>query len=117
MTGIGRRGTLRSSVAIVVGAAGIQQANAQGTRGSQDESAMEIQRVETVEPRPDVPILRDIPRISFATVHGNIVYLSGITAHPLHLGDVKDQTRQILQRIDQLLATCGTNKSRILTAQ
>jgi enamine deaminase RidA (YjgF/YER057c/UK114 family) len=55
------------------------------------------------------------PIISSAVVHGNIVYLCGVTADPI--GDITAQTRQVLQRIDNLLAQAGTNKSRLLTAQ
>ena len=33
------------------------------------------------------------------------------------LGDIKDQTRQTLDRIDRLLDKAGTNKSKLLSAQ
>src|SRR5262245_21365191 len=59
----------------------------------------------------------DIPIISLVTVHDNIVYLCGVTADPEHLGDVKDQTKKVLDRIDRLLSRAGTNKSRLLSAQ
>jgi enamine deaminase RidA (YjgF/YER057c/UK114 family) len=36
---------------------------------------------------------------------------------PNPTGDVKFQTRRVLERIDQLLAEAGTDKSRLLTAQ
>ena len=48
---------------------------------------------------------------------GDIVYLSGITASSTKSGDVKDQTRQIVARIDALLAEAATNESKLLTAQ
>jgi enamine deaminase RidA (YjgF/YER057c/UK114 family) len=63
------------------------------------------------------PSIAGIPRISYASTHGNIAYLAGVTADPRDLGDVKDQTRKILARIDSLLAAVGTNKSKVLTAQ
>jgi enamine deaminase RidA (YjgF/YER057c/UK114 family) len=44
-----------------------------------------------------------------------MVYLCGVTPEPV--GDVKTQTRQVLQQIDQLLAMAGTSKSRLVTAQ
>lgn len=72
---------------------------------------MEIWRFGTTEPTGDIPL------ISLATMHGNIVYLCGITADPANPGDIGDQTRQVLDRIDRLLARAGTNKSRLLTAQ
>jgi enamine deaminase RidA (YjgF/YER057c/UK114 family) len=72
---------------------------------------MDIQRYSISKPIGDVPI------ISLATVHENIVYLCGVTADPTHLGDVKDQTRQVLDRIDRLLSRAGTDKSKLLSAQ
>ncbi len=63
------------------------------------------------------PSYPGIPRISYVTTHGNIAYVAGVTAPPGELGDVKDQTRRILARIDTLLATAGTHKSKVLTAQ
>jgi enamine deaminase RidA (YjgF/YER057c/UK114 family) len=54
-------------------------------------------------------------------VDGDRVYVSGMTADPLlpldKLGDVQEQTRQALARIDALLAQAGTRKSNLLTAQ
>jgi enamine deaminase RidA (YjgF/YER057c/UK114 family) len=55
------------------------------------------------------------PRLCQAVVHGDTVYLAGIVAdHPVP--DVAAQTGQILDQIDRLLAECGTDKSKILTA-
>lgn len=54
--------------------------------------------------------------LSNAVEHGNTVYLAGIVADDPS-ADVKGQTRQILARIDALLARCGTDKTRILSAQ
>lgn len=50
-----------------------------------------------------------------AIVHDNVVYLSGIVADDKSL-PMKGQTEQVLRKIDAVLATAGTNKSRILTA-
>jgi enamine deaminase RidA (YjgF/YER057c/UK114 family) len=55
-------------------------------------------------------------RMSSAVVHGDTVYLAGLTADDTK-ADVKGQTAQILAKIDGYLAQAGTNKSRILTAQ
>jgi enamine deaminase RidA (YjgF/YER057c/UK114 family) len=38
-----------------------------------------------------------------------------VTADPI--GDVKVQTKQVLERIDQLLQKAGTDKSKLLVAQ
>jgi enamine deaminase RidA (YjgF/YER057c/UK114 family) len=56
-----------------------------------------------------------LPVISKVVKHGGLVYLCGIT--PDSDGDIRDQTRQVLARIDRLLASAGTDKSRLLTAQ
>ena len=54
-------------------------------------------------------------RMSEATVHGGIVYLAGQVGNP---GDsVTDQTREVLAQVDRLLAECGSDKTRILSAQ
>ena len=53
------------------------------------------------------------PRMSQAVVHGNTVYVAGQVAEDTTL-DVSGQTRQILHRIDALLAAAGTDKSRLL---
>ena len=50
------------------------------------------------------------PRMSSAVVHGNTVYLAGLTADDRTL-DVKGQTKQILDKIDKFLAEAGTDKS------
>ena len=55
-------------------------------------------------------------RMSQASVHGNTVYLAGQVADDT-AQDVAGQARQVLARIDKLLAEAGTDKSRILFAQ
>lgn len=55
------------------------------------------------------------PRMSGAVVHGNTVYLAGLTADDA-TQDVIGQTRQILAKIDELLAEAGSDKSKILSA-
>ena len=49
-------------------------------------------------------------RMSSAVVHGNTVYLAGITADGAK-ADVKGQTQQILDKIDKFLKEAGTDKS------
>jgi enamine deaminase RidA (YjgF/YER057c/UK114 family) len=54
------------------------------------------------------------PRMSQAVVHDGTVYLAGqISKNP---DGVQAQTREILARIDELLAQAGTDKSKVLTA-
>jgi enamine deaminase RidA (YjgF/YER057c/UK114 family) len=48
-------------------------------------------------------------------IHGDTVYLAGITASD-RSQDVKGQTKQILETIDGLLKRAGTDKTKLLTA-
>ena len=50
-----------------------------------------------------------------ASVHGDTVYLSGIVADD-KTQPMKEQTEQVLAKIDAILAEAGTDKSKILTA-
>ncbi len=56
------------------------------------------------------------PRMSKAVVHGNTVYLAGITAENPKGKSVAEQTRNILATIDGYLAKAGTDKSKLLKA-
>lgn len=56
------------------------------------------------------------PRMSEACVHAGVAYLAGqvpLTAD----ADIEAQTREVLAEIDELLAKCGSDKTRILRAQ
>src|SRR5471030_2770521 len=55
------------------------------------------------------------PRMSSAVVHGDTVYLAGLTADDTK-ADVKGQTKQILDKVDKFLKEAGTDKSKILSA-
>lgn len=59
--------------------------------------------------------LEALPIISSVVVHRGVVHLLGVTADPS--GDVVRQTGQVLERIDRLLASAGTDKSHLLSAQ
>jgi enamine deaminase RidA (YjgF/YER057c/UK114 family) len=48
-------------------------------------------------------------------VHGSTIYLAGQVADDLN-GDIATQARQVLARVDRLLAEAGSDKSRILSA-
>lgn len=66
--------------------------------------------------------MNDIVRIdqnarrSRAVVHNGVVYLAGQVPDD-RMGGVADQTRQVLAKVDDLLAQAGTDKSRVLSAQ
>ncbi len=55
------------------------------------------------------------PKLSRVVKHAGIVYLCGQVAKD-YAGDIQEQTRTTLERIDEHLAEAGTDKSRILTA-
>jgi len=55
-------------------------------------------------------------RMSQAVVHGGTVYLAGQVADAAAGGSVTEQTREILGRIDALLADAGSDKTKLLSA-
>ncbi len=55
-------------------------------------------------------------RMSQIVVHGDTVYLAGQVAADAS-ADIKTQTRQVLDKIDALLAEAGSDNSKILSAQ
>ncbi len=65
---------------------------------------MSIQRIEIAE------------RMSQAVVHGDTVYLAGQVARDAPGGSITEQTKNILDRIDGLLAEAGSDKSKALSA-
>ncbi|MCB1644757.1 MAG: RidA family protein [Pseudomonadales bacterium] len=56
------------------------------------------------------------PRMSQAVVHNGIVSTAGQVAMNAAGGSVADQTRDILNAIDELLAEAGSDKTQLLTA-
>ena len=56
------------------------------------------------------------PLMSKAVVHGDTIYLAGLTAAQTRGKSVADQTREILGMIDGYLAQCGSDKSKLLRA-
>ena len=56
------------------------------------------------------------PRMSRAVIHGDTVYLAGLTANKTVGQGLAEQTREILSIIDELLAKAGTDKSKLLKA-
>ena len=51
------------------------------------------------------------PRMSQIVVHGDTVYLAGQVAQEAPGASVADQTRDLLQRIDEYLGEAGSDKS------
>ncbi len=56
------------------------------------------------------------PRMSQCVVHGNTVYTAGQVALRAPGASMTEQTKDILAKIDELLAQAGTSKENILTA-
>ncbi len=56
-------------------------------------------------------------RMSKIVTHGGLVYLCGQTANnsPAAEGDITTQTKEVLARIDGLLAEAGSTRDKILT--
>jgi enamine deaminase RidA (YjgF/YER057c/UK114 family) len=55
------------------------------------------------------------PRMSRCVVNGDMVYLAGLTAAD-RSADVKGQTQQILDKIDEYLTQAGSDRSKLLQA-
>lgn len=53
--------------------------------------------------------------LSGAVEYGNLVFVAGTVPDNVNAG-VKEQTAEVLRKIDALLAKAGTNKSKILNA-
>ena len=56
------------------------------------------------------------PRLSRAVVHSNTAYLAGIVSEQPKGKSTTEQTKEILAQIDALLAKCGSDKNRLLSA-
>ena len=59
--------------------------------------------------------LRAGSRMSKIVSHAGLVYLAGQTSSGTPIPDIAGQTREVLGRIDELLAEAGSDKSRLLT--
>ena len=53
--------------------------------------------------------------LSKAVEHNGVVYVAGLTATNKSLG-MKQQTEEVLKKIDGYLEACGTNKSKLLAS-
>lgn len=55
-------------------------------------------------------------RLSRTIRHGDVLYLSGITAAEGGT-DIKSQTRRVLEKLDEFLKLNNTDKTRLISAQ
>lgn len=65
---------------------------------------------------PSIERLHTGPRMSRIVRHGGVIYLCGQTAGGSDLVGVEAQTREVLSRIDTLLAEAGSQRGRLLAA-
>lgn len=56
------------------------------------------------------------PKLSRVVLHNGVAWFSGIVAADWSQ-DIAGQTRQVLARLDELLARVGSNRSSLLSAQ
>lgn len=55
------------------------------------------------------------PIMHRSVVHNGVAYFGGVIAGDCSVG-MKEQTQQVTERLDELLAAAGTDKTRILSA-
>ncbi len=55
-------------------------------------------------------------RMSEAVIHNNIVYTAGVVADTAVGKSVFEQTQEVLQQLDEILAKAGSDKTRIIKA-
>jgi len=55
-------------------------------------------------------------RMSKIVRHGGLIYLCGQTAAGSAATEIADQTREVLSRIDALLAEAGSDRTRLISA-
>ena len=63
----------------------------------------------------DITYHTPMKKLSDATEYNGVIYTAGQVSEDLTL-NMKGQTADVLRQIDTLLAKCGSNKSRILSA-
>ena len=64
----------------------------------------------------DITRIEPTQRLSRLVIHNGVAYLAGVTAQDGTL-DIQGQTRQVLEKIDGLLAKVGIDKTRMLSVQ
>jgi len=64
----------------------------------------------------DIQRIEPGPRMSEAVIHGGKIYTAGIVADKTVGKSVREQTKEVLEQIDAILAKAGSDKTRILKA-
>jgi enamine deaminase RidA (YjgF/YER057c/UK114 family) len=65
---------------------------------------------------PNIQRYESTPRLSRAVVHNGVVYLAGVTS-AVRDGDITVQTQSVLDIVEARLASVGSSKQKILSAQ
>ena len=63
----------------------------------------------------DIRRLHTNARMSKIVSYGGLVFLAGQTSSGTDIVGIEEQTREVLRRVDHLLAEAGTDKSRLLS--
>ncbi|WP_250482309.1 RidA family protein [Caballeronia sp. GACF5] len=63
----------------------------------------------------EIQYIDQLNRYSQAVVYQGVAYIAGQVAADSSAG-IEGQTRQVLERVDRVLESCATDKSRLLTA-
>ncbi len=64
----------------------------------------------------DITRIEPGPRMSEAVIHNGRIYTCGIVADKMMGKSVTEQTREVLEYLDELLVKAGSDKTRILKA-
>lgn len=67
-------------------------------------------------PAPAIQRHHGNARMSKIVQHGGLIFLCGQTANGSAATGIEDQTREVLRRIDALLAEAGSDRGRLLSA-
>lgn len=59
--------------------------------------------------------IRPLPRLSRAVIHQGVVHLSGLLPNRADVS-VREQTREVLEKIDAVMALAGTDRSCLISA-
>ena len=65
---------------------------------------------------PDIKRLDPGPRMSQVVIHGDHIHFAGFVAENAPGGSVAEQTRDILAKIDRMLAEAGSDKTKLIEA-
>jgi enamine deaminase RidA (YjgF/YER057c/UK114 family) len=80
------------------------------------EKKMDLILVNKLQMTKEIKRIEPGPRLSEAVIYNGIVYSAGVVADKTMGKSVLEQTKEVLQQIDDLLAGVGSHKTKILKA-